>query len=122
MRETRPSGLMSGDGKRSDANRPQATAPILDSTFGRVPSHSRLDIRRLDDRPPFLDFGLVKGGERLGRLLLARRYLLADIGQSLAHFRIGERIHYSGVELRNDVLRRALGREKSKPSRNMKSG
>jgi hypothetical protein len=30
MRETRLSGLMSGDGKRSDANRPQATAPILD--------------------------------------------------------------------------------------------
>ena len=32
MRETRTSGLMSGDGKRGDANLAQATAPVLDST------------------------------------------------------------------------------------------
>ena len=32
MRETRTSGLMSGDGKRSDAHAAQATAPVLDST------------------------------------------------------------------------------------------
>jgi hypothetical protein len=32
MRETRTSGLMSGDGKRSDADMAQATAPVLDST------------------------------------------------------------------------------------------
>ena len=32
MRETRTSGLMSGDGKRGDADTAQATAPVLDST------------------------------------------------------------------------------------------
>ena len=32
MRETRTSGLMSGDGKRGNANLAQATAPVLDST------------------------------------------------------------------------------------------
>src|SRR5438876_5482905 len=32
MPEIGTSGLMSGDGKRSDGQRPQATAPILDST------------------------------------------------------------------------------------------
>ena len=32
MREIRTSGLMSGDGKRSDASLAQATAPVLDST------------------------------------------------------------------------------------------
>jgi RNA-directed DNA polymerase len=32
MRETRTSGLMSGERKRSDANTAQATAPLLDST------------------------------------------------------------------------------------------
>jgi hypothetical protein len=32
MREIRTSGLMSGEGKRSDANTAQATAPFLDST------------------------------------------------------------------------------------------
>ena len=33
MREIRTSGLMSGDGKRSDADMAQATAPVLDSTY-----------------------------------------------------------------------------------------
>ena len=33
MRETRTSGLMSGDGKRGDANLAQATAPVLNSTL-----------------------------------------------------------------------------------------
>ena len=32
MREIRTSGSMSGDGKRGAGHRPQATAPILDST------------------------------------------------------------------------------------------
>jgi hypothetical protein len=32
MREIRTSGSMSGDGKRGVGHRPQATAPILDST------------------------------------------------------------------------------------------
>ena len=32
MREIRTSGLMSGEGKRSDANAVQTTAPFLDST------------------------------------------------------------------------------------------
>jgi hypothetical protein len=34
MREIRTSGLMSGEGKRSDANAVQTTAPFLDSTEG----------------------------------------------------------------------------------------
>ena len=34
MREIRTSGLMSGDGKRSDADMAQATAPVLDFTRG----------------------------------------------------------------------------------------
>ena len=32
MRETRTSGSMSGERKRGDGLRPQATAPLLDST------------------------------------------------------------------------------------------
>ena len=35
MREIRTSGLMSGEGKRSDANAVQTTAPFLDSTANR---------------------------------------------------------------------------------------
>jgi hypothetical protein len=36
MPEIGSSGLMSGDGKRSVGHRPQATAPILDSTSADV--------------------------------------------------------------------------------------
>ena len=36
MPEIGTSGLMSGDGKRGDGLRPQATAPILDSTIPEV--------------------------------------------------------------------------------------
>ena len=35
MREIRTSGLMSGDGKRSNADMAQATAPVLNSTMAR---------------------------------------------------------------------------------------
>jgi len=40
MREIRTSGSMSGDGKRGAGHRPQATAPILDSTFFTVATSS----------------------------------------------------------------------------------
>ena len=35
-------GLMSGDGKRSVGHRPQATAPVLDSTEPSVPATARV--------------------------------------------------------------------------------
>jgi hypothetical protein len=38
MPEIGTSGSMSGDGKRSDAEWPQATAPVLDSTEGDSPA------------------------------------------------------------------------------------
>src|SRR5262249_54866831 len=40
----------------------------------------RLDARRLDDRPPFLDFSLLIGAKRLRRLLLAREDILRELG------------------------------------------
>ena len=43
MREIRTSGLMSGDGKRGDADMAQATAPVLDFTHG-LPSGAALDL------------------------------------------------------------------------------
>jgi hypothetical protein len=39
----------------------------------------RLDVRRLDDRPPLFDFGFVVGSQRLRRLLFTRRNLLTQI-------------------------------------------
>ena len=41
MREIRTSGLMSGDGKRGDADMAQATAPVLDSTLTSTAADER---------------------------------------------------------------------------------
>src|SRR5712664_3116917 len=50
MPEIGTSGSMSGDGKRSVGHRPQATAPILDSTtsadFGGAPSRQLSELLR----------------------------------------------------------------------------
>src|SRR5688572_21339041 len=40
-----------------------------------------LDVRRLEDRPPLVDLGLVVGAQRFGGLLLARENLLRKIGE-----------------------------------------
>src|SRR5262252_10601706 len=85
-----------------------AEASRQPAAFG-VPPSLRLDVRRLDDRPPFLDFGLVISKQRLGGQLLARENILRDIGEALTHDRIGERIHDGLVELGDGVFRRALG-------------
>jgi hypothetical protein len=57
MPEIGTSGSMSGDGKRSVGHRPQATAPILDSTavaerLGGAPSESLSMDRNLPADPP----------------------------------------------------------------------
>jgi hypothetical protein len=41
MPESGTSGSMSGDGKRSDGQRPPVTAPILDSTIATNPGAAR---------------------------------------------------------------------------------
>src|ERR1700704_465050 len=70
----------------------------------------RLEIRGADDRPPFLGLYPVKGGKRIGRLLLARPALLPDLGEPRPHRRVGERAHDRRVEPGDDLLRRALRR------------
>ena len=65
----------------------------------------------------FSDLGLVQGGEVLGRLLLARRHLLAQIMEARTRGRIGQRIDDGGIELADDILWRALGCPQRKPDR-----
>src|SRR5262249_4828935 len=43
----------------------------------------RADTGRFDDRPPFLDFALLEGGQPFRRLLLARGNVEAEIGEAL---------------------------------------
>ena len=83
-----------------------------------------LDAGRLDDRPPLLDLGLVEGGERLRRQLLARGRspargrrasgAIAGVGQRCLTDRV--------VELGDDLLRRALGRPQGVPEGEIEAG
>src|SRR6202030_886537 len=79
------------------------------------------DPGRLDDRPPFLDLGLLKRAEGFGRLLVARGNLLAEIGKARAQAWIGQGCHGRSIELGDDVLRRALRHPKTMPQRSVKS-
>src|SRR5262249_23933669 len=79
------------------------------------------DVRCLDDRPPLLDFGLLKSAERFRRLLVARRNFLTEVGKLMAHCWVGQRINDSSIELSNDILGCAFGRPHAGPDRNVKS-
>jgi hypothetical protein len=82
--------------------------------------HSAL-MRRLDDRPPPLDLGLVVGSQRLQSWLLAWWNLLAEISKAPAHRGSRQGIHGRGIELADDVLRRSLGYPKPVPDRDVES-
>ena len=58
----------------------------------------RLDVGRLNDRPPFLELALVQDGKRLGCLLVRREYFLAETGEAQTHGRIGQRFYDRRVE------------------------
>src|SRR6516225_68362 len=73
------------------------------------------DAGRVDDRPPFLKLGPLKRAEGFRRLLVAWENLLPKIGKTGTHAGVRERIHYSGIELRNDGWRRSLGHPKPMP-------
>src|SRR5215216_4605482 len=75
-----------------------------------------------DQRPPFFNLGLVKSGERLGRLLLARRDLLAKVGEALAHRRVVQRIHGGRREFVNDLRRRAARHPQAVPGGDIDAG
>src|ERR1700730_1271262 len=76
-----------------------------------------LDVRRLDNGPPFLDLGLLKRAERLRRLLVARNDLLTEAGELLARCRIRQNIGDRRVELGDDRLRRGFRRPDRIPDR-----
>src|SRR3954467_15370691 len=54
----------------------------------------RFDVGGLDDRPPLFDLGLLERGERLGRLLRARRDVEAKLGEARLQLGIGERLDH----------------------------
>src|SRR5262245_52896186 len=76
----------------------------------------RLDVCRLDDRPPFLDLGLLISSECLRCLFVARKNLHAYFSNPPAHGRMGQRMYGGGIELADDILWGALRRPKSVPT------
>jgi len=66
-----------------------------------------LDVRRLDDWPPFLAVGPLKRRECLRRLLVARENVLSKLRQPRAHGSVGQGLDGCGVESAEDWLRRA---------------
>ena len=71
--------------------------------------HSTLMFAALMIGHHFSISALLEGGERLRRLLLARRDHVAEIGKPRARGGIGEHIDHRGIELGDDVRRRPLG-------------
>src|SRR5439155_238768 len=66
-------------------NAQQLGGEVSSCLFPEMPSNEpdlfALDVRGFEDRPPLLNLSLVVGGERLRILILARRNLLAEIGE-----------------------------------------
>ena len=80
-----------------------------------------LDVRRLDDRPPFFDLGFVKGGKRLRRLVFSRRNFLAEIKELGTHHRIVESLNDCSIELGDNFLRGTMGNPKCTPIRRIET-
>ena len=67
----------------------------------------RPDVGRLDNRPLLLNFALLLRGERLWRLFVAWPGLLAKLDKPLMRGRICQSFYDRGVDLGDDLLRRA---------------
>src|SRR5688572_24925708 len=81
----------------------------------------RRDAGLLDDRPPFVGFRLVMRTQGVGRLLVGRRNLLADVLEALPYRGIGERFARRGIELRHHVARRPLRHPEGVPDRHVEA-
>src|SRR6266478_325645 len=79
-----------------------------------------LDVRGFEDRPPFFDLGLLLRGKRFGRLLLARRNVVALIGKSLLHGCISQSILHRRIESCDGLLGRSLRHPDPVPKRGVK--
>src|SRR5438552_17568798 len=77
----------------------------------------RPDAGRFDDRPPFFDLNFLLCGKRFWTLLVARPGLLSQFDKPLANCRIGQGLHYGGIEFGDDIFWRPLGSPKAVPKR-----
>src|SRR5260370_26635190 len=78
-----------------------------------------LDVGRFDQRPPFLDLGLLMRGQRFCGLLLRWRNFLTEVSEPLAYRWVDERVHCGDRELADCFGRSAFRHPQSIPSRNI---
>src|SRR5262245_60628200 len=76
-----------------------------------------LDARRLDDRPPFLNFGFLERGQKIRRHLVRWGNGEALLGKLLLQGSLAERLHDCSIQPGDDVLGRALRRPERPPIR-----
>ena len=81
----------------------------------------RLEVRCLDDRPPFLDLSLLEHAERNWRLLRVPWNFVPQFFEPLANGSIGQRFHNRAIEPRDDGFRRVLGSPKAMPDRHIET-
>jgi hypothetical protein len=74
-----------------------------------------LDACRLDDRPPFLDFGFLEGAEGFGCLLSAWDDFLPEWGKPLMDGPIRQSFNHSGIQLKDHPSGRRLRHPKPMP-------
>ena len=64
----------------------------------------RFDPPLFDDRPPLVDVGVLRSGEGLRRLSVAREHLKAEFAKAGLRYQIGECIDRSRIQLFDDVF------------------
>ena len=99
--------------EKHTAKKPEANS-IGVSTGDLIASLSSLrpDPKLLDERTPLLGVRLHARAERLRRLLVTRKNLHSEVGETGLHRRIGQCLHHCRIERADDVPGRAFVREK----------
>src|SRR5687767_3571426 len=92
-----------------------AVFPFSISGPGKVSASIRLDAGVADHLPPFLDVTRKNFAERIGRAFVGTGRLGAELGELLAGCRSIDAFGDRGVDLLDDLRRRALGREQCVP-------
>src|SRR5262245_43828559 len=81
----------------------------------------RLEVHRLDNRPPLFNFALLEGSESCRGLLSECGNLLAQVGQPLLHSFVGQCITNRRIALGGDIMRRTSGRPRAGPTSDVES-
>jgi hypothetical protein len=79
------------------------------TAYARQGALLSLNVGSLDDRPPLRNVSFLKRGQRLRSLLIRRRNLVPQFGETWLGRRVGQQPAKLGIELGNDTLRGALG-------------